>query len=143
MRKTPPLTLDPHLLNKLTSFVNEYGASGLDEALDTYTKMQSEYICRTKTGISKIHICDINYIEVSGHHLAVHTEHGIFSKYGTLTNELKCLSSYGFIRCSQKHIVALSKIKSVSVDSIIMTDNTEIHMSRGCIPKVITAFAMR
>lgn len=143
MRKTLDLSLDSHLQNKLTSFVNKYGSSSLDKALDLYIKTQHEYICRTKTSISKIHIGDISYIEITGHHLTVHTEYGIFSKYGTLANELKILSSYGFIRCSQKHIVALSKMKSIFGNSIIMMDNSEIHISRGYIPKVIMAFTMR
>lgn len=143
MHQTQNLSLDLHLQEKLTSFVNEYGLSGLDNALDLYTKMHCKYVCRTKTSVSIIHIYDINYITVSGHQLTIHTECGTFSKYGTLTKELKLLSSYGFIRCSQNYIVALSKIKSITENTIIMMDHSKIHISRNYTSKVIMAFTMQ
>ncbi|MGN9056952.1 LytTR family DNA-binding domain-containing protein [Bariatricus sp. HCP28S3_A7] len=105
--------------------------------------MHCKYVCRTKTSVSIIHIYDINYITVSGHQLTIHTECGTFSKYGTLTKELKLLSSYGFIRCSQNYIVALSKIKSITENTIIMMDHSKIHISRNYTSKVIMAFTMQ
>lgn len=135
-------SIDKKLQNKLSAFLAQYGASGLEQALDSYADGQQEYICRTKTSISKIHVSDIDYIMISGHHMTVHAQCGIFQKYGTLQQELKLLSSYGFIKCTQNCIVALHKIKCISQNDIILTDDTVLHMSRGYAAKVIMAFSL-
>lgn len=131
---------DKNLIDELSSFLEQYGASGLRDALQCYINMQQEYICKSKNSISKLKICDIYYVEIKEHHITIHTQHDSFQKYGSLNNELTVLSPYGFVRCSQSCIVAIQKIKTICQDSIILTNNTNIHMSRSYIPKVIMAF---
>ena len=53
------LSKDTHLLKTISDFIDHYGQSGLEQALQLYTDMQQEYICKTKTSISKIKIYDI------------------------------------------------------------------------------------
>lgn len=101
------------LQNKLTTFLTAYGLSGLEQALQLYTDMQQEYICKTKTSTTRVKIADVYYLEIHGHNIIAHTSQGIHRKYGTLINELKTLSHYGFIKCNQSCIVSMTKIKSI------------------------------
>ncbi len=129
------------LQNTLTTFLDFYGLSGLEEALSLYTGMHQEYICRTKTTISKITITDIYYLEIHTHTITVHTQHGTYQKYGSLTEEEKHLSPYGFIKCSQSCIVCLRKIRSIGDNSITLINNVQLHMSQHYAPKVLIAFS--
>ena len=104
------LSSNTALHDNITSFMNQYGMPGLEQALQLYRDMHQTYICKTKTSISQINIYDIYYMEINRHNIDVHTEHGIYHKYGSLTNELKILSPYGFIRCAQNRIVAFTQI---------------------------------
>lgn len=125
----------------LTTFLKQYGTMGLNQALQFYSYYQQDYICKNKTSISKFKICDIYYLEIHEHNITIHTIHGIFQKYGSLNKELKILSHFNFIKCSQNCIVSLDKIRTICNNSIILNDNTKIHMSRNYTPKVIIAFS--
>ncbi len=129
------------LQSNLTTFLNQYGLSGLEHALQLYTNLQQEYICRTKTSISKINLIDIYYLEIRTHTITVHTQHGSYQKYGSLTDEEKLLSPYGFIKCNQSCIVNLGKIRSICNDTITLINNTQLHMSHLYAPKVLIAFS--
>lgn len=126
--------------NRISAFLSQYGLAGLEEALNIYEDMQQMYLIKTKSSVSKIRFCEINYIEIQGHHMTIHTEQGTFQKYGSLVQELKLLSPYGFIKCNQNCIVSLHKINEIVQDDIILMDGTSIHMSRNCTPKVLMNF---
>lgn len=128
--------------NHLIAFIKVYGIDGLEKALISYADMQQEYICKTKTSISKIKIQDIYYLQIRQHTISVHTSDAIYTKYGTLNQELKFLSSYNFAKCSQNCIVSLNKIKSIQNNDIILCNNSKIHMSRNFAPKIISRFTL-
>lgn len=128
------------LNNQLTTFLTAYGTDGLEQALLLYTNMQQEYICKTKTSTTKLRIADIYYLDITGHNIIAHTTQGVHRKYGTLSNELKTLSHYGFVKCNQSCIVSLTKIKSIGNNQIILINDEALHLSRSCAPKVILAF---
>lgn len=50
--------IDTELNITISNFLDQYGSSGLNQALQLYEDTQQEYICRTRTSISKIHISD-------------------------------------------------------------------------------------
>lgn len=131
---------DKHLRKTISEFLEHYGASGLEQALQLYTDMHQDYICATKTSVSKFKICDIYYLEINGHHIDVHTTHGIFHKYGSLNEELKILSSYGFLKCNQSCIVSLQKIRTIRGNSIVLISNERLYMSRHYAPNILIAF---
>ena len=113
--------IDIKLQDTISTFLTQYGSSGLNQALQLYKNTQQEYICRTRTSISKINISDIYYMEIQEHQITIYTQHGTYHKYGTLNNELKSLSPYGFIKCSQSCIVSLGKIKAIHNALTIIT----------------------
>ena len=127
--------------NTISEFIDQYGVSGLEQALQLYRDMQQVYICQTKTSISRLRICDILYLQINGHHMDVHTAHGIFHKYGSLNNELQLLSSYGFMKCNQSCIVSLQKIRTIEGNRIFLINNECLHLSRHYESKVLIAFS--
>lgn len=131
------ITNDKSLQADLNSFCNNYGISGLKQAMRLYADMQQKYICKTKSSMSKISIGDIYYLEIREHDISVHTQHGIYHKYGTLNKELEFLAPYGFLKCNQSCIVSLSKIRTTIHDDIILINGSKLHMSRNYATKVL------
>lgn len=113
--------IDNEFKNNLDDFLEQYGILGLKQALQLYRDTQQEYICKTRSSISKIRIFDIYYMEIHEHQITIYSQDGIFHKYGTLNSELKLLSSYGFIKCTQNCIVSLRKIRTICYNDIILT----------------------
>lgn len=138
---TQELILTKDIQNTLSTFLNQYGTSGLKQALKMYTDLQQQYICKTKTSISSFKISDIYYLEIHGHNISVHTQHGVYHKYGTLNNELKILSPYGFVKCTQSIIVSLQKVRTINHHDIILINNVTIPMSRKFAPSVLMSFS--
>lgn len=134
---------DKSLQADFLAFYNSYGISGLKQAMKLYTDMQQEYICRTKTSISKIRIGDIYYLEIREHDISVYTSHGTYHKYGTLNKELETLAPYRFLKCSQNCIVSLSKIRAIIHDEIVLTNGSKVHISRNYASKVILEFCRK
>ena len=133
--------INTELIDIISDFIEQYGTFGLKQALQLYKNTQQEYICRTRTSISKINISDIYYMEIREHQITIYTQHGTYHKYGTLNNELKSLSPYGFIKCAQNRIVSLTKIRTISYTDIILINGTKIHMSKRYALTTVTAFS--
>ncbi len=137
------LSENKNLHTYLSAFLDQHGMSGLEKALQLYQNTQQKYICKTKESLSQIDIYDIYYLEIRKHDISIHTSHETYHKYGTLSRELKALSSYGFIKCSQSCIVSLSKIKSIRHNDILLIDGTKLHMSRKYTSQILIAFSQR
>ena len=138
---TMDFSKDKHLQKTITEFLEHYGTSGLEQALLLYMDMQQDYICTTKTSVSKIKIHDIYYLEIMGHHIDVHTEYGTYQKYGSLNKELEVLLPHGFIKCNQSCIVSLHKIRTIQGNDIILINSEQLHLSRHYAPNVLMAFS--
>ena len=135
------LTHNKSLCYSLDTFLDQHGFSGLEKALQLYSNTQAEYICKTKAAVTRIKIDDIYYLEIQTHTITIHTEHGIYQKYGSLTDEQKLLAPYGFMKCRQNCLVSLGKIHSICDDTIILANQFQLHMSQRYAPKVLAAFA--
>ena len=141
MTNTGEPQIDTKLNDSLSNFIEQYGTSGLKQALQLYKNTQQEYICKTRTSISKLYISDIYYMEIREHQITIYTQHGTYHKYGTLNTELKSLSPYGFIKCAQNRIVSLNKIRTINYTDITLINGTKIHMSKRYALATITAFS--
>lgn len=130
-----------NLHTTLSTFLEQYGMSGLEDALQLYRNSHQKYICKTKQSISQINIYDIYYLQIQKHTISVHTQYDTYQKYGTLSNELKILSPYGFIRCTQSCLVSLNKIRSIHQDDIVLINNVKLHMSRKYASRILIAFS--
>lgn len=140
MNWTRELSTNKKLYDNLSSFLDQYGTAGLERAFQLYRNTHQTYICKNKLSISRINMYDIYYLKINSHDIGIHTEHGVYHKYGTLTNELKILAPYGFINCSQSCIVSLNKIRDIRNQDIILVNDEILHMSRNCASKILIAF---
>ena len=86
-------TLD--ILADIQLFINIYGESALRKAMQQYIDNQQIYFCKTKSQTARIKISDIYYLQSRQHNITIHTLHGIYKKYGTLSQELTALYPYG------------------------------------------------
>lgn len=68
--------IDIELKDTISNFLAQYGLSGLKQALQLYINTQQEYICRTRSSISKINISDIYYMEIQEHQITIYAQHG-------------------------------------------------------------------
>lgn len=144
MNRIEEILENEQLYNTLSSFLDEYEPSNLEEALQLYRTTHQTYICRTKQAkqsITKINIYDIYYIEIQKHDITVYTQHGTYHKYGSLVSELKLLSPYGFFKCSKNCIVSSNKIQSIQGNDITLINGIQIHMSRKYSSNIIIAFS--
>ena len=132
--------INSNLQSDIFTFIAAYGESALQEAMQQYIDRQQEYICKTKSYTAKIKVYDIYYLEIIQHNITINTSHGTYKKYGTLSQELNILASYGFIKCNQSCIVSLNKIRTIQNNDITLIDDIILHLSRTCAPKVLAAF---
>ena len=79
------LTQKESLCCSLATFLDQHGFSGLEKALQLYSNTQAEYIYKTKATVTRIKIDDIDYLEIQTHTITIHTEHGNYQKYGSVT----------------------------------------------------------
>lgn len=135
------LTQRESLQHTISTFLDQYGLSGLENALNHYSAMQSEYICKMESGITKIKIADIHYLEIRVHTITIHAQDGIYQKYGSLTDEQNRLSPYGFIKCSQSCLVSVRMIKSINGNTLTLKNGIQLHLSQRYAPKVLAAFS--
>ena len=124
----------------LNNFVKRYGDLALVTALQNYIASQQFYVYKTKDSIKRIPIHLINYIEILGHTITIHTANGNFTKYGTLKQEYLHLKEWGFVKCNQSFLVSISKIAEIKGNTIILTTGETFTISRSCTAKVIHAY---
>lgn len=127
----------------LAAFLKQYGLSGLEEALQLYSNIQKEYICKSKGAITRIRIADIYYLEIRSHTITVHTQQDTYQKYGSLTDEQKLLSPHGFMKCNQSCLVSLDKIQRIHNNTITLTNQVQLHMSQHYTPKILMGFTYK
>ena len=128
------------LQSDVLTFIATYGESALQEAIQQYINNHQIYLYKTKSQITKIKINDIYYLQSQQHNITIHTSHGVYRKYGTLSQELTTLYPYGFIKCTQSCIVSLNKIRTIQNNDIILINDTILHISRLYAPKLLIAF---
>lgn len=82
-----------------------------------------------KTGILRMGISRIYYIEVRNHHLIYHTEEGEYEVRGTLKEVEEELAPLHFLRCNNCYLVNLRHITAVQ-DNTVNVGNDILPISR-------------
>lgn len=85
---------------------------------------------RTDSGVHRIEIPDILYVEVSSHRLTYHTMSGEFSERSTMREAERTLLPHGFCRCNQCYLVNLRYVTAVS-DEMVSVGGERLHISRS------------
>lgn len=131
---------DTEVSEMFETFLDQFGIPGLTQALQNHLDSQCQYVCKTKSCIVKLKIESILYLKIVGHDIEIHTTDEVYTKYGSLAQEAKTLSRYGFAKCNQSVLVSLSKIKTIENDSVILQNGDTLHLSRTFAPKLISSY---
>lgn len=128
------------LQKSLTTFLETYGETALLTALSNYKNQHENYYFHNNTYTKIIPISSINYVEIYNHDIHIHTSDGNYKKYGTLKSEYEILKKLGFIKCSQSHIIPISKISEIRKSSVLLSTGLELQLSRNCSKAVKNAY---
>ena len=84
----------------------------------------------SSSGMQKLALSDITYIEVFDHDLLYHTKNGDISARGTLADAEKQLNPVSFFRCGKSYLINLEYVDAVQNNEILLGDK-RISISRG------------
>lgn len=134
------INLEKKTWDALYEFIEQYGNDALLIALRNYDQSHNVYTIKTKLSTKRIPLASINYVEIFGHNIVVHTTNGNFTKYGTLKNEYIQLKKQGFIKCNQSFLIPINKIVEIKGKNVILTTGDKFPLSRSCANDVICAY---
>lgn len=86
---------------------------------------------RSGRSVVKVVSSDVYYVEVNGHNITVHTTSGDISSRSPLSELEPALAEYGIVRCASCYMVNLLRVKQVKADKVLLTDGTEIALTRS------------
>lgn len=92
-----------------------------------------------ETGIRRIPVDSVGYVEVAGHHLMVHTADSVTDFCGSLKNLEPMLPSC-FVRINRCYIVNLNYITQISNDDTTVLGD-RLQISRGCRKALLNKFS--
>ena len=82
------------------------------------------------SGLTRIDLDDLTYIEVQSHHLTYHTVETAYEQYGSIGKLEKELTDKGFARCNSCYLVNLQYIKEVKGYILTLSDGTQLKISQ-------------
>ena len=85
---------------------------------------------RIKSGIRRINVEDIYYIESLRHLLCIHTSAGNFESYGTIKDYEEQLRQHNFSRGNKGYLINLKYVNAIEEKSVIVKGE-ELLLSRG------------
>ncbi len=102
----------------------------IERALQRMRRRDKRFIAvNHQSGMLKLEISQITYIEVRDHDLIYHTSQGSFTAKGTLSEAERQLGSRKFFRCNKGYLVNLEYVESVH-NFDVLVGNTWIQVSR-------------
>ena len=84
---------------------------------------------KTKSGVERLSVSGIIYLESEKHLLKIHSTSGIFEVYGRLTDLAEALPD-SFFHCHKSFLVNASHIRSYERDRFVLLDGTCIPISQ-------------
>ena len=73
-----------------------------------------------KSGVQKLNIQELYYVEVQDHDLVFHTASGNFSSKGTLSEIEQRLGKESFFRCNKCYLVNLDQVQSIQGCNVLV-----------------------
>ncbi len=102
----------------------------IKKALDIVkTGENVEIIITQASGIKKLPVNNLFYIEVQGHKLLYHTVDGDEGGYGSLSDLSEKLKRYNFLRCNNCYLVNPKYIASVQGFTVLMKNGDALQIS--------------
>ena len=91
---------------------------------------RNEIQLRLKSGIVRMAVSDILYVQVEQHRMFYHTSAGVQETWGTLQQAEETLKSFGFARCNSYSLVNLRCVTRVADNSVYLNGEA-LPLSRG------------
>ena len=82
----------------------------------------------TTTGMVRLSVNDLLYVEISRHDIIYHTAHGMLSGYGTMKQVEQALGEFGFYRCNSCYLVNMRYVKRIQ-DYMVIVGDHELSIS--------------
>ena len=102
----------------------------IDRALQRMKRRRKRYIAvMNQSGMMKLDVSQITYIEVRDHELVYHTKKGTISAKGTLSDAERVLNDKTFFRCNKSYLVNLEYVEAVQNYDVQVLD-TWLPVSR-------------
>ena len=83
------------------------------------------------TGLRRVDVADVVYVESSRHRITVHTVDGVISFSGTLKEVEDQLASHSFFRSNSGYVLNLQHIKAIKGDDAVMSNGDILKISRS------------
>ena len=84
-----------------------------------------------QSGVQRLGLGNLLYVEVRGHKLLFHTEKGeAISGSGTLMEVEEKLRGKGFLRCNKCYLINQKHVAAVQGNNLMLSDGTELLISR-------------
>ncbi len=102
----------------------------LEKLVDEIEKQRKQFIIvRSGKEIYRIMSDDIIYAEIEGEHVNIHTNDDCICARESLDHMEEMLGS-NFVRCHKSYLVNMKKMKKFEATKFVLTDGTEIAVSR-------------
>lgn len=103
----------------------------LMRAINRISDRQTPYLAiNQKSGLRKLDIRGIYYVESLNHNLTFHTREGDFTVFGSLKDMEERLSEHHFIRCNKGYLVSLRHVDRIE-DGCAVVQGTPLQISRN------------
>lgn len=111
----------------------------MDRIVTQYLKTKKSIVVKQKSGLKKIPVAQIRYIEVYGHKLLINTGMEQIEVIGTLKNWVQDLKDYGFVKCNKCYLVNLRYVNRIE-NGNVKVENQWLEISRREKKSFIEAF---
>ncbi len=86
---------------------------------------------RTKAGTFYLNASDILYVEIADHSLTYHVVGDVIAATGHLYEVESALCSAGYFKCNRCYLVNMKYVRSVSDNTVFMTNGDKLQISRN------------
>jgi DNA-binding LytR/AlgR family response regulator len=105
-------------------------------------KQKGQYLdLQTRTGISRIQIKDILFIQVWNHQVEIVCENKKYNVSTALNTLQERLDKHTFFRCHNSYLINLRAISVIGLNSVTMRNGTELPLSRHRKKELLTLYA--
>ena len=123
-----------------TDLVNAFSRVFSECLLELKKLDTSFFTVKTSSSVKNIPLSDILYFESNKRLLNIHTKNELVSFYEKLDNVENELKEKDFIRIHQSFLVNAQKIKSVSKDAVLLSNDFSLPVSKSKATKVKEAY---
>lgn len=112
----------------------------LGRAIVAYRNNHMQYCCKKYADETYLNYEDILYLESSNKKKFVHTMVQAYESMGSLAEDVEKMEQYDFIQCHKSYLVNMNKIRKIEKNSIVLTDGTELPVSKAMKAGMVRAF---